>query len=247
MKKIMTFNYYHGTSSIFLNSIIENGLGGINPNFDFKNLDLLKYLSSRAEKDLMENQNYLNVRDATLAMANQTDLAVPMPNGKTFYFNYRHDGIYVALTREKGAIYACKNKYGSEILEYCIRIFKLIKEKDKFFELPKELNLFKIEQYLDYEQKPILIEINGVKDDELEMENGQMAPEILNNLREIIPKLPKREKFERLQHINFKLLKPVPFERLKFYELEYESSPHFRDLDWTMTRIKPVGNNVYKK
>lgn len=233
----MNFKYYHGTSSIFLDSIAEFGLGGINPNLKYKNLELLKYLSEQSEIHLINNAEYLKSREPILAMAQQTDLEIDNPNGDNVFFNYRHDGIYVAFTRERAAIYACTDRYGSEILEYCIKLFRLLKNKFKNFVLPEDLNLFGIENYLNYEQRPIMVEATGVMDEDLEIENGREASAILKELREIIPKLSKREKFEKLQFINFKILKPIPPERLRFFEIEYSSHPKYMDFEWTMTEI----------
>lgn len=67
----MKFRFYHGTSSIFLNSIIEFGLGGINPNIKYKNLELLQYLSLECEQKISNKEEYLVIRDASLGMANQ--------------------------------------------------------------------------------------------------------------------------------------------------------------------------------
>lgn len=242
----MSYKYYHGTSSIFLASIAEFGLGGINPNIKYKNLELLKYLSDQGEIHLTTNIEYLKSREPILAMARQTDLEIDIPNGDNIFLNYRHDGIYVAFTRERAAIYACTNRYGSEILDYCIKLYKLLKIELKGFMLPEDLNLFGIEKYLDYEQKPILVEAIGVKDGDLETENGREASHILNELRAIIPNLSKKEKFEKLQFINFKILKPIPPERLKFYEIEYYSHPKYLDFEWTMTEIE-LDSNIFNR
>ncbi len=46
------YKYYHGTSTVFLEYILKNGLGGINPNLKFKNLELLKFLYGNCENTL---------------------------------------------------------------------------------------------------------------------------------------------------------------------------------------------------
>ena len=43
------YEFYHGTSSLFIESILRNGLGGINPNLKFKNLELLKFIYGQCE------------------------------------------------------------------------------------------------------------------------------------------------------------------------------------------------------
>ena len=181
------FKYYHGTSTIFLDSIREMGLGAINPNIDYKNLDVLNYLFELAEVYLLTNNEYLKIRDTTTAIAKQTFLKVIDEKGNEFLHNYVHDGIYVALSRARAAIYASSNKYGSEILERCIVLYKLLTDNKIEFQIPKEINLFHIENYLDYDPKPIIVEIIDIADDKLEKEDGGNAKEALDFLREKVP------------------------------------------------------------
>jgi len=234
----MKFKYFHGTSSIFLDSILEHGLGGINPNIKYKNLQLLQFLYSEAEKKLTNNKKYQKLRSSVEAMSNQTFLELEMSNGQKILTNYRHDGIYVGITRGRAIIYACDNKYGSEILEHCIILFKILKEIDENYNLPKELNLFEIEKYIDKEHIPILIELNNIKDEELETENGDSGVNYLNNLRNIFPKLNRRELDIVMSYSNFKLLKPIYKDRMKFYQIEFDGKVGAPDFEMTLTKIK---------
>ncbi|MFV8334733.1 hypothetical protein ACNQF7_01460 [Flavobacterium sp. RSP29] len=233
------FRYFHGTSRIFLNSIIEFGLGGINPNFKYKNLELLQFLTKEAEKNLLENVKYHEIRKAVLAMSEQTFSDILLPNGEKFITNYKHDGIYVGVTKGRALTYACRNKYGSEILEHCILLYEIFKEIDQNYKLPTELNLFEIEKYIEIEHKPILIEITTVNDDEVETENGENGPKYLNHLRKIIPTLNRLELDIQMSYSNFKLLNPIFLDRMKFYEVEFEGKIGESDFEFTMTEIKP--------
>lgn len=57
--------FYHGTSSLFLRSIHKYGLGGINPNKEWKLLELLVYLYEISESRLQGNKEYAKIRDST--------------------------------------------------------------------------------------------------------------------------------------------------------------------------------------
>jgi len=234
----MNFKYYHGTSDIFLDSIIEFGLGGINPNLKYKNLELLQFLFNECEKNKISKREYLIGRENIVGMVNQTTVEFIMPNGKTVLTNYMHDKPYVGITRERALIYACDNKYGSEILEYCIMLFKFLKEENIEFELPKELNLFGIEKYIDKEHKPILIELNGIKDSELETEFGKSGPKFLSDLRKDFNTLSPKELDFKMAYSNFKLLKPIFTDRMKIYEIEFEGKIRRSDFEFTLSRIK---------
>ncbi|MGB1019437.1 MAG: hypothetical protein ACPGVH_10195, partial [Chitinophagales bacterium] len=58
----MDFKFYHGTSNIFLDSIKENGLGGLNPSIDFNLIEVLKYLRSKAETYLLKDKDYIQMQ-----------------------------------------------------------------------------------------------------------------------------------------------------------------------------------------
>ena len=232
------FRYFHGTSRIFLDSIIEFGLGGINPNFKYKNLELLSFLTQEAEKKLMKNEQYLHLREAVLAMSEQRFSNFKLPNGQTFKTNYKHDGIYVGVTKGRALTYACLNRYGSEILEHCILLYKIHKSTDENFILPHELNLFQIEKYIEMEHKPILIELKGIKDSEVETETGENGSAKLNHLRNLIPRTNRKELDIMMSYSNFKLLNPIQKDRMKFYEIEFEGTIGKEDFEFTMTEIK---------
>ena len=150
------FSYFHGTSKIFLDSIIEFGLGGINPNFKYKNLELLCFLTQEAEKKLLKNEQYLHLRESVLAMSEQRFSDFKLPNGQTVKTNYKHNGIYVGVTKARALTYACLNRYGSEILEHCILLYQIFKTFDENFKLPSELNLFNMTVRNSYQESNIL-------------------------------------------------------------------------------------------
>lgn len=106
---------------------------------------------------------------------------------------------------ERAIIYACDNKYGSEILEYCIKLFEFLKDDDINFSLPPELNLFNIEKYINKEHKPILIEIDQINENELETEFGKNGAEYLADLRKKLPTLNKMDSNRKLGYSNFRI------------------------------------------
>ena len=232
------FKYFHGTSKIFLDSIVEFGLGGINPNFEFKNLDLLRFLTKESENKLMKNNKYLHLREAVLAMSEQRFSNFKLPNGQIFENNFKHNGIYVGITKGRALTYACTNRYGSEILEHCILLYQILKSNDNEYKLPVELNLFEIEKYINMEHKPILIELSGIGDFEVETENGQKGIDKLNHLRNLITKMNRKELDIMMSYSNFKLLNPIQKDRMKFYDIEFEGTIGKKDFEFTMTEIK---------
>ncbi len=230
------FKYYHGTRAMFLESIRKHGLGGVNPNIDFKNLDVLKYLAQVAEQNLRSVPYYEKIRDTTLAMAGQTKMELKDENGEAMLLNYKHDVMYVAHSRMRAAIYACLNKYGSEIIEKCLILIDLFKQQGVAYCIPEEINQFKIESLMGIESKPIIIEVLNLEDEFLAEETGQFK-NILKMIRAKWPTLSEKQRFEFSQFVNFRVLKVIEPANLKFYEMDYEGHPRTGNFEFTLSPI----------
>lgn len=231
----MDFKYFHGTSTIFLDSIRQYGLGYINPNIDMKNLEVLKYLFDLSEEHLSDNSEYLDLRITTIAMVDDEVSELWDERGNKLY--YRHDGIFVSISRQRAAIYATLNRYGSEVLERCIQLYKILLKSKVDIQIPSNIDVFDFRKYIDKDHKPIMIECIGIKDEELEKEDGKTAKEALELLRREIPRMSRKMEFEFLQFCNFKLLKPVPPSRLKYFEIDFEGHPAQRNFNFFLTEI----------
>lgn len=229
--------YYHGTSTIFLESIRENGLGTINPNIDFNNLKVLAYLKDKCEEALVDNEDYKKIRATTIAMANQTFLPIRDSNGEIHIMNYQHDGIYVSMSRIRAATYVVTNKYGSEILCRCIELIKLLKNNKIEFKIPNEINQFHIEQYIGFVAKPIIVEVKNISDNDLLLENGGPADDQIKFIKSKLPSMREEFKFVFLQACNFRISKPISPDNLNFYELDYDGYPGSDKFEITLGRI----------
>ena len=177
--------FYHGTSTLFIDYILKNGLGGINPNLKFKNLELLKYLYGRCENTLFNEEKYTTLhREITLAMIRQTDLIIQTENGKkTFHFN--HKNIYVSLSEFTAVTYSVKNKIGSEILQRCYDLYQLLISNNISTIIPTELNHFEIDKIEIDKIKPLLIEVKQINKDNLIQENGLDGEKFIEYLNDI--------------------------------------------------------------
>lgn len=231
------FKFYHGTSTVFLQSIKTHGLGKINPSIDYNNLEVLEFLYKQAEENLLHIAEYQVIRKPVAATVYQTNLQLIRVDGSVECLNYRHDGIYVALSRERAVIHACLNKLGSEVLEFIVTLLKLFRSNNINVTIPESINLFRVEHYLNASPKPIMIEVLKISEDDMEKEDGKTAIEALDFLRRTIPMLSEKQRFEFLQYCNFKLLKPVLPENLRFYEVEFEGHPKENNFIFTLSRI----------
>lgn len=200
-----------------------------------KNLQLLKFLFDLSEEHLSGNSEYSGLRITTMAMVDDEVNELVDEAGNKLY--YRHDGIFVSISRQRAAIYAALNKYGSEILERCIKLYELLLQSGVDVQVPNEIDLFGFRKYINKEHRPIMIECHGIVDDDLEKEDGKTAKEALDILRREIPKMSQKMEFEFLQFCNFKLLKPVPPGQLKFYHIDFEGHPAQRNFEFFLTKI----------
>jgi hypothetical protein len=226
------FKYYHGTSSIFLYSIMQSGLGAINPNIKYKNLELLQYLYDEAEKCLCNSEVYQKIRPSTFCMVNQIAMENTFENGQKKLLYFRHKNIFLALSELIAVRYAVINKYGSEILERCIFLYELLNKNDSKFKIPDEINLSQIEHLINSKPYPVLIEACDIDDNDLDKEDGKTAAEALNFLRNVLPSVTEKEKLELLAHCNFELLKPTSPQQLKFFKIIPRGSPRNPDFSY---------------
>jgi hypothetical protein len=230
------FTYYHGTSTIFAYSIREYGLGTINPNIKYRNLDLLRHLYNLAEQYLLDEKDYLKLRITTTAMASQCTQNVIIDSfGNSQIQNYRHTNMYVSLHIFRAVVYASNNIYGSEILERCITLYKLLKIRMPNFELPTELNIFSIEKLVSSRPEPIIVEVNNIDPNIINTENGEPASLVLKQLRVVKSACSEKEWHDISQFSNFELLQPVPPENLKFHRLIFSGSPKDQEnFNWSL-------------
>lgn len=227
------YSYWHGTSTVFLNSIRETGLGAINPSKDWRLLDLLKFLYDNIISLKIESKVFDIHRASITATIAQGTLDID-----GLKLNFQHDGVYVSASTIRAATYACENHVGSELLEKCMVLLSILISTGNEPKIPKELDVLNIRQYLEVPAKPVMIEIREIADSDLSFEDGTDATEKLNELRNIFPTLPIAQQFERLQFYNFRLLRPVSPEQLHIYEVDFEGAVRTRDFQFYLSRIR---------
>jgi hypothetical protein len=125
-------------------------------------------------------------------MVNQTALTITAKQGGDFATaHFRHNGIFVALSIDRAAIYASVNKFRSDILKRIMELLIIIRARDENFSLPYEFNLLDRKIHV---LRRIIIELSGVEDDDLR--KGDCNCKALKFLRRVLPTLGKRGKFQ---------------------------------------------------
>ena len=231
-------NFYHCTSDIFLESIKKNGLGKINPNFDLKLLELLKFVYKFSKKNIPNNESLNKLDFTTNLMINQEIKYVEESKYKTDVLNFKHNGLFVTLGDLAAITHSHYNKFGSEVLNRIMEILNILYEQNVKIEIPKEIDNFKVQNLLNIEPKPIFIKIKNLDYDYLfnkyDIRMGIALKEIENKLKTTEPKVA----FHFKQTTVFKYVKEIPINDYELFYLEYDGHPIDKDFEYHLTLIK---------
>lgn len=224
----LPFSLYHGTSTVFLKSIIENGLGGVNPIHEWNVLELAEKVFELSKEHLEDYTPFRNRRNSFENMVYQ----------RTGGMNWQHGETYLSSTISKATSYASSNWMGSELLTTTADFLKELTKRN----IPEAVNkLYKehpeVFKLLETSPSAILIEIPGLLLENLKSENGG---DVLEDL-EYINNDQNLGK-EDLIFKNFRLTKKIEPEALKIYMvnvLEWIPSPFGGEIKCDFYRIKP--------
>lgn len=216
----MEYSYYHGTSTLFLPSILANGLGGINPNIKYQTIQLLRHLYFDCEKFLLDNEEFRKHARTTVAMINQESIDIEIDN-QVQAFHFRHHVIYVSHHEYTAVKHAVINKYGSEIVCRLSLLFSLLKSKIQDYQLPNELDKIGLNKIMSKEYQPVLIKTKPLDHTYLAKEDSKTSKEALE-LMKAVERFAPKDTYELLsQYANFELLKPLPPQDLSFFLINY--------------------------
>lgn len=215
----LPFPLYHGTSTLFLNDIVEYGLGGKKPFEELNILDLARKIQPHAKEHLMESHK---------SFVPSFQQMVEQNSG--LFWNFQHGETYMSPYDLTAIRYASHNIYGSELLSHTMELLRALVEKnidkvtkDIFQEHRKEFRL------LEVLPAPILIEAKGVSPDFLAGEhvNGdhiEILRQLMNNpFNPTIDKNSYCEMKKSGMQSNFRLVKAVPAEQLTVWLINFTS------------------------
>ena len=230
--------FYHCTSDIFAKSILENGLGKINPIFDYKLLELLNYLFKLTGKKLTENVDFEKLKFTTELMINQEIKYVDEEEFKTDVLNFKHDGVFLTLGDRAAITHSHYNKFGSEILNRIMQIQDILLENNIEINIPESINPLKIESLVNYQPKPIFIKIKNI--DSRFLLNKRDIPMFgaIEKIQEQLKSTSENVSFSFKQTTVFKYIKPIEKKDMTVYELEYDGHPIDENFEYYLTEIK---------
>ncbi len=205
--EILEHPLYHGTSSIFLDGIIQHGLGGLNPIAEWKIPDVAKEIYPLVQ------EHFANSGQAML----KVDLFSRMVKQFSGAWNFQHGDTYLSPSYQAAVRYATNQRYGSELLT-CTLFFldELLRlnvqgvSEDLFGRYPDVFNK------LNVSPAPILIKLREVPTRYLLSEAGSDATPALQQMKTTAKDTP--ELFELLhQQDSFRLRFPIQISKLELY------------------------------
>lgn len=207
-KNELIIDLFHGTSTLFLDSIVSNGLAGINPVLDWNILGLCKEVCELSNQHLKETELYQRSFVSLKRMAEQTAAET---------FNFQHGDTYVSPSQQTAVQYAISKKFGSEILTYTIDFLQeLIRKEIPYVTQELYKKYLRIYGLIESNPSPVLVKIKNVHVSALLSEGGQDPAENLNELNEAFINFNDRyELFVRQS--NFRLISPIPIDHLELY------------------------------
>jgi hypothetical protein len=206
----LTIDLFHGTSTLFLDSIIKNGLGGKNQIFEWNLLELTREVYELSKGYLKDTKLYRTSSWSFEQMAKQSNET----------FNFQHGETYLSPSSITATKYAVNKEYGSELLTYTMKFLRELLSKD----IPYVKNDLKrkypeLFRLLDAKPSPILIRVKNVTAESLLDEHGEEPHSNFKDIRESM-KLSK-ELFETtLQQTNFRLNDSVLTNNLEFWLID---------------------------
>jgi hypothetical protein len=227
----LTVPLYHGTSTLFYDSIIQSGLGGRNVVEDLGIQAAARLLLERCEA-LQLRQKCLSEFEACVKIAEGPSTQ----NLSSFrLFSFRYGGAYVSPSRTTAATYARLYDCGSEALTYTLRFLQRMSEADP--NLPERPEFTTINALSQRPRRPLVIEAHDVDPNSLRTEQGRDINDALNEIECLLTE--KDDMFDiMLQQTNFELLKPIPAQQLRFYGVKYRTNA-FDDFE-----LIPMGNGL---
>lgn len=155
--------FYHGTSTLFLNSIQETGLGGRNRVKEFGWAVAFRDLFELADQKVADNAGWQQVRAGLLPIVEQR------LTSDGLQFNFSHGQVYISPVPELASQYAMEA--GCEILDYVKRLSLILSQKGYTKDVQSILPTH-LQETLGKTYRPVLIKIKGLRFRDVETENG---------------------------------------------------------------------------
>ena len=223
-----SIDVYHGTSTLFLKSILDFGLGGINVIEKWKVLDFANFIYSLCEKKISDTQLFERSGFSFKSMCEQ----------KNEGMNFQHGDVYVSGNIDVAVRYTVPKRFGSELLSYALEFLSEMYYRDIDLKEVYDFNphLFNLMKTI---HSPLIVKIPNVHITDLSNDKGELMTDVLTKLNHGLKSkginftTQSIKKFAKT--CQCRLLKVIPPNRLDFYlpinDKEDISNPYLQKID----------------
>lgn len=197
--------FYHGTTSLFVESIRETGLGGRNPVKENGWVECFRNLFKLADQKLLDHAQWQEVRVKWLPIVEQG------LSKEGFRFNFSHGETYISPDSKMAGQYALNA--GCEILDYIKQLSLGLHKEGHTLDVNRIVPM-NLQQTLIQTYRPVLVKINGLRFRDIDTENGDDRWAVLDRYEEFL-----RTKQGEMDMTSWKLKKSIPESQLEFYHL----------------------------
>ena len=208
----MLIPLYHGTSDLFLASILESGLGAKIPHERLRTLDLLRDVASAEGLDWSGDPELMVQESVVRDMVAQR-----VSKGG---FNFRHGGTYLTPCKVSAVRYALGNPFGSELLSMAVLLLGKLEKTDQAHARCLMRKYAEIGCLLGAAVKPILIEALEVPVGYLRSEQGKDARVVVDQLNDFASMNDEKLFGVCVQQSNFELTSSLPGGHLRCYYVD---------------------------
>lgn len=199
--------FYHGTTTLFINSIRESGLGARNWVEKYGWHKVFVDLINLGDQLLSDDTDWKAGRNKLIPIVHQQNTK------DGFDFNFSHGEVYITPIRSVAERYA-KIKCGCELLEYIFIVFYTLRKKG-FLNEAKALVPESVMALYNQPYDPVVISINGLGWQDVCTENGCDKEALLQEYEEYFSSGKARNEIPA-----WKLTTPYPASRLVIGNLE---------------------------
>ncbi|MDQ6598091.1 hypothetical protein [Bacillus salipaludis] len=137
---------YHGTSTLFLDDILTNGLGAASPIEKYGIMETLEKLVNIGNEYI----EYLPKRE-------QGQLKYFTPTGKQSVAHFRYGGVFLSPSKITAIKYS-RNEYGSELISKTVRLYHFLKK----YSVPVVLDNDFLSHIINCSYQPVVIIASGI-------------------------------------------------------------------------------------
>jgi hypothetical protein len=227
MRKIKDLTFYHGTNTVFINSIEKHGLGGYDIVKESQGIELLYHLNDIAETRV--TKEYMDAGRGMLRIA-VCGILLQTPDD---YINWQHGDVYITPNLNRALAYTINNRFGSELFTHIYLVNNFLTQLE-IHEAKEIINNYPIvKEIISKKGDPIVIEITNLDESSLLTEGGEDPKRVLIEYLEFLKASPVDgsllqelnsnnlgQENEYLKEIGFRLNKIINYDQLLIHPVK---------------------------